>query len=440
MKNQPPQQFTKLASIHKMVRNIVIVIAIVIGLLVVGLALHKHKLSVAQNSSTPLVSTSKTDSGSLSAAPTPPPEMASLFNSYKKTIEDYSTSLDSQMPASKHPVTYGAELLVANSNRGTELLQPNAIKGVQLELDRFKELGIQGVTVAVSYPLLKSDYANSSQYLDFYKQVASEVKKRGMKLDVELGVIFANTGFSSLSVDYSKLSLNQYEADQHTMAQTILTNLSPDYLNMGGEAGTLAGLLKQPTLNTPAGFTDYINVILNGLNKGNTLVGAGGASWESTDFSESIAKNTNVDFIDLHIYPLSSTIITNITKDGQIAKQYNKKLVIDETWLYKATSGQAATNVAATADIFKQDVYSFWAPLDQEYIQMIAKVAQVEGADYISPFWTSYFFAYLDYDNNTKGLAYKDGQGVVSKAAVTNMTADKFSSTGLFYKNLIGGQ
>lgn len=49
--------------------------------------------------------------------------------------------------------TIGTELLSANGNIGSSLLAPEAIVGVDNELNAFQALGIRGVTVDVSFPL-----------------------------------------------------------------------------------------------------------------------------------------------------------------------------------------------------------------------------------------------------------------------------------------------
>lgn len=104
---------------------------------------------------------------------------------------------------------FGAELLPANANRGPDLLKPESIEGVKIYLDRLKELGIQGVTIAINYPLYLQGFNRYHEYVEFYKQVAEEVRTRGMKLDVEAGVIFSGTHFSNLTLNYSELTFEE---------------------------------------------------------------------------------------------------------------------------------------------------------------------------------------------------------------------------------------
>jgi hypothetical protein len=79
---------------------------------------------------------------------------------------------------------------------------------------------------------------------------------------------------------------------------------------------------------------------------------------------------------------------------------------------------------------------SFWAPLDQQFLVAVARSPQLAGFEYISPFWTTYFFSHVDYDTSTAQLSYSEQYARVSKAAAQNMLADQFSSTGEFYRKM----
>lgn len=110
----------------------------------------------------------------------------------------------------------------ANANRGPDLLKPESIEGVKIYLDRLKELGVQGVTIAVSYPLYLQGFDRYQEYVEFYKQVAEEVRSQGMKLDVEAGVIFSETVFSNLNFNYSELTFEEYKVEKKQTISNIM--------------------------------------------------------------------------------------------------------------------------------------------------------------------------------------------------------------------------
>jgi hypothetical protein len=188
-------------------------------------------------------------------------------------------------------------------------------------------------------------------------------------------------------------------------------------------------------LNDPAKYTEYINYLITGLDRGNTRIGSGIGTWGNLAYANSLV-NTSIDSIHIHVYPITGRFLQNILTISEIAKQHGKRVVLDEAWLYK-TDAPSANGVAASPDIFRRDLYSFWAPLDQQFFATIVKVAQLANIDYISPFWTQLFFAYADYNQNTAQMPYRQLVATVNLMASQNILADHFTSTGLFYKSLI---
>ncbi len=97
----------------------------------------------------------------LTTAPAPAQNASSVPREYK----DLYAMLDSKVSAfdarvnrgwdgRRSDVQFGAELLVANCNRGRQLLDPRAFEGAKLELARLQGLGVRAVTVCIGFPLL----------------------------------------------------------------------------------------------------------------------------------------------------------------------------------------------------------------------------------------------------------------------------------------------
>lgn len=361
-----------------------------------------------------------------------PAQYQKLYTFLSSTLASYDKQLAA--PAHGTPITFGGELLIANANRGTALLAPQAMQGVKLELDRFQQLGMQGVTIALSYPLYTPNFPNYAGYVSFYKQVAQEVRKHNMKLDIEAGPIFPGP---PLNVNYSGLTMQKYLPEKKQMVQTIINDLHPDYINIGSEPDNDATIVGLPELNSIQAYTNYINAVLDGLNRGTTKIGAGIGTWGNVDFVKSFAANTGIDFVDLHFYPIKDQYLQNAIAAAAIAHQYHKGIVMDEVWLSKMGPDDAIKDIAANYAIFSRDVYSFWRPLDQQFIQEMAKFAAQEGVEYLSPFWTNYFFAYLDYNQSNANSSYDHLTSQVNTVAAQNIISGTFSPMGIFYKNLI---
>ncbi len=372
-------------------------------------------------------------------SPQVPAEYAQLYSTLQDTLNNYSNFLSTTETLTAYPVTFGAELLPANSNRGTALLAPTAMQGVSLYLNRLQELGIQGVTIAIGYPLYTPNFPNYQDYVQFYKQVAHEIRQRGMKLDVESSVLFTGTEFSSISFSYANITFAQFEAQRKQMIGAIVQDLQPDYLDIGAEPDTEFRLSGFQQFNSPDQYIAYVNYVLAGLNRGDTKVGAGIGTWGNMQYVQNYAVNPNLDFIAMHVYPIvGQASLERIFSIANVAKQHGKRAILDEAWLYKVGTLQA-TSIAANADIFRLDAFSFWAPLDQQFLASIVKSAQLANVEYISPFWSTYFFAYVDYNTTTSQLSYHQLIQIANKQFVANILADQFSSTGKVYAQLAIG-
>jgi len=155
-----------------------------------------------------------------------PPDYVELYSVLETSLENYNAYLASLDSEITYPVVYGAELLPANSNRGESLLVPQTMSAVELFLDRFQQLGIQGVTVPVSYPLYTPDFPRYAEYVRFFKQVAQKVREHGMTLALESSIIFANTPFSTLRISYDDLTFEKFKSERRRMVQAIIQDLS----------------------------------------------------------------------------------------------------------------------------------------------------------------------------------------------------------------------
>ena len=112
-------------------------------------------------------------------------------------------------------------------------------------------------------------------------------------------------------------------------------------------------------------------------------------------------------------------------------------MVLDEAWLYKVDK-PSPNSVAASPEIFRRDVFSFWAPLDQKFLALIVKSAKVANIEYISPFWTQFFFGYVEYNSDTAKLSFRELSSMANRIASKNIIADHFTSTGQFYGQMAG--
>lgn len=375
----------------------------------------------------------------LAASPTRtsvPASYQKLYDFLKTLLDQAEARLD-QAGTEKYPMVFAAELITANSNRGTDLLRPETLPATILLLDRFQAMGIRGVKLSVQYPLLTPNFPNRDQYIEFYKQVMNELRKRNFVVTIQQSVLFAGTNYTTLPIRYTGLTFDRFKSENRQMTQTIIEQLHPDYLTVVGEPDTAANLTGLQALNDPAKSAEYAQAVLQDLNRGATKLGAGVGTWSPTAFIERYVSDTSIDVIALHVYPVDAHSLANAVAMARLAQAAGKRVILDESWLYKTAEAGGGSNVAASETIFKRDVYSFWQPLDQQFIRVMVKLCDVMRCDFYSVFWSPLLFGYLDYAPAFEQMSYPAVRQRANRQAFKHIQAGTLSATGVYYQTLI---
>lgn len=371
-----------------------------------------------------------------------PQKYQALYTELEQELDEFGQQLDSRWDKDKYQTTFGAELIVANGNRGTALLDEENYQYILLYLDRLEQLGVKGVKVTVGYPLLVSDFPHSNRYLDFYTKLSQEIsEKRGLGLLVQSTALFTESEFSTigdqLKAYYQDLVLEKYQQGKREQINKILTHLKPDYLTVETEPDTMAHNTGLKELNDPQVFRKTIKQQIEGVNRGNTLIGAGVGTWNDQSFAEEIVTIPNLDFFEMRIYPVVGEYLENALIFADLAKAHGKKIIMGESWLYKASEQEVKQGGAIVLKAFTRDTFSFWQPLDQKFLEILVKLAHFKQIEFVSPFWTKYFFGYSGYTiiNSFKppGMLLKQSDQV----AIQNLLAGEYTQTGLTYQKLI---
>lgn len=373
------------------------------------------------------------------AAVAVPPDYARTYQELQSRLDRFDALLAGRLREGAAVVIYGAELITANAHRGEELLTEAGSQGNLMFLDRLQSLGVKGVTVKVAYPLLQPEFPRSAEYLAFYKKVAVEVRRRGLKLHVKTGPLFKEREFTSVRVDYSGLTPERYFAERGREARLLVAELQPDYLTIANEPSTESGIVGFSI--SPQRYVQFINAVIQDVGRSSTLIGAGSGTWDDIAYVRSFAQNTTLDYIDLHIYPLASTgrdYLASAVEMIDLARRYNKKVIIGEFWLYKASAAEV-TGTPAAVEVFARDPFSFWSPLDQRMLEVVARLARWKQVEYVSPFWSKYFYGYLEYNDSTRILSALQLTRLANVEATKNIAAGTLSPTGLKYRQIIRG-
>lgn len=395
-----------------------------------------------------------------------PAAQSSVPAQYQRSYDALATALDRfderlkrEWSGARFPVVHGANLFTANCHRGEDLLAANAVAGNGLVLDQFQRLGIQGVTIALSYPLAMPDFPSTeanraAEYWAVYERIANEVRARGMKLNIESGVMFGVGGFTSLPVAdyYLRLrgqadSVQRYTDGRVLVLTEIAKRLKPDYLSFGSEPDVAASLVGLPALADAAFNERFARTVVQAVKAASpgTAIGTGVGTWLpiGDDLIARYGRIEALDYIDLHVYPVQSGLLDRAIELARQARAAGKKIVLSEAWLFKDDQPlEGGGNV--WADVLSRNVYSFWAPLDQRFHAALVKWAHAEKVDYIAPFSAISYFAYLPTDDQTLGLDIAGRNGRHAQLALevilrnaADMNGAQFSSTGQAYQTLI---
>ncbi len=370
-----------------------------------------------------------------------PSKYQSEYTALEGILKSFNSSLG-PYPASKKSFTFATELLPANGNRGPALFQPGNLASVATNLNALQAMGVQGVTIAIGYPLLDPTFPNSAQYASYFQQVVAMVHARGMKVLVESQILFANTPYSPLTYNWASLPYSQFVTNHIAQDQLIINQIHPNYLELGVEADTEAYLSGYSQLNTPGGWSSYIEQLLSSLKKGNTQLVAGAATWIGTPFLTGFANDPRLDFISTHVYPIYGNNLQTLLQMGKIAQQNNKRLVVDEAWQEKVlqpVTGRGAGTGIGSPLVTQQDVFAFWSPMDSAFLSLMAKFSEVYPVEFLSPFSEDYFFAYLNWTPYLDSQGYFQLKTQLDPIVAQNMRSNTLTPTGDVYSKLAQG-
>ena len=379
--------------------------------------------------------------GAALSAPAAPPQYADLYAMLDAKLRTIDVLVNSRWSGAESDVIFSAELLPANANIGEPLFREQTWPAVLLNLDRLQQLGVRGVKVAVKYPVLMPSFPRSQDYLNFYRRVGEELRRRNLKFLVQMTDGFREPAFSALPVEpyYAGLTWERYRREKRQMAETIIREIRPDYLTVQNEPGTQAHNTGLPM--TVQNVTDLLEYVTRGLDKRGVRVGAGAGTWEDLAYAQSLARIVALDYLDLHIYPVNRDYVSERAfRFVEIAQRAGKRVVLGEAWLYKVRDQDLrAGNVAAAPGAFARDVFSFWEPLDARFVTAMVKFSHGGKIDFTSFFWSRYFFGYVDYSEQTGRLPPAELFRLANAAAGRNMAADppRLTQTGETFQRLI---
>jgi RNA polymerase sigma factor (sigma-70 family) len=338
----------------------------------------------------------------LAFSQTPP---AAIPDQYRPLYQELDATL--HQASQLYPFKKGAArpLVAPNLLQASSMYAPAASgsprwKDLLDTLDAFKAMGSDAVFVQILAPdLVLGDTAAS---VDFYQRLADEIRARKMKLYVEH---FVNTPFVANHPrdKHAPPAVQDFLKIMEQEAALIYREIKPDYLTLVNEpVWFLRGVLHLSfSSDELAGWIGELTAHLKSSGASpNTLLGAGAELWEPETYVLKFAKQANLDYVDIHMYALKVKGEGSIAKLASLVHQVrearpNMKIMIGEAWLMK--DGGGAPNVNGYQDALARNDFSFWSPLDEQFLNLLMGFGQKENISAVVPFFSQYFFGYFTF-------------------------------------------
>jgi hypothetical protein len=355
-------------------------------------------------------------------------------------------------------------LIIANSNAANPgYLTSSYLNLVESYIKSLKNLGCKSIQIDLQFPLFDDNFFSyaknnkllpvngpgASDYLNFYKNVAKIIRNQGLVFTIESQVVFTQKTFSQLPVkgyyqyfnDQGELGLELYKIYRLDMLKVIVTELSPDYLTICDEPDTEVWLTGINLLKNKDNYAGMVSYFIHGLQPlaQKTKLGCGFGIWDAnSDYWINKWSTLPIQFMNIHLYGLDNfsqnyegNMIPKLIK--AIDKIQAKKLsvVIGECWLYKVMKNDTKD----IERIYGRDLFDTFIPLDISYLKLVVKIAQWKKLAYESPFWSSFFFSYLTFDE-AKNLSSADRMKLNNSKMKENMQKGIVSPTGKAYQEM----
>jgi hypothetical protein len=311
-------------------------------------------------------------------------------------------------------------------------------------LDAFKAMRVGGVSVMIAAPFLT--VGDPDSLIGIYQRLAREIHSRDMKLYVEHFVSPPFGPYALKGLHNDPQGKKEFLEMMEKEVYLIYREIKPDYLSLVTEPETL---LRWTHLSFPADeWAAWIREVTTHLKSTkaspNTLLGAGAGTWESDDFVLKFAQQTNLDYVDIHLYALRLNAEDQIAKLATLLRKVREarpdmKITIGEAWLYK--HGAEEPKGMLNREAFYRDNFSFWAPLDEQFLKFLLGLAQKERIAVVVPYFSQYFFTYYTFGNaeSSQLPAWPDSVPVSWNKALESIRNHQLSSTGKAMRAILNG-
>jgi hypothetical protein len=240
-----------------------------------------------------------------------------------------------------------------------------------------------------------------------------------------------------------RAGLARYKQYKLDMLKTIAIELRPDFLTVGDEPETEMWLTKIRLLANPDNYFQMTMELTSGVKlvrPAGLKIGAGFLpGTDNWRYWAEHLSGLDIDFINIHIYPIDiypddrrDNVYQRALEAADMAAAAGKTMVMGETWLYK----QAADDTNDPVVLYGRDFFDFWEPLDTKFLSLMLKVTHFKKFEFMSPFWSTFFFSYLSYEE-ARTLTTDERLQLNNQRVGINLRAGVLSDVGQAYSQMI---
>lgn len=225
------------------------------------------------------------------------------------------------------------------------------------------------------------------------------------------------------------------------MLKTIVKELTPDYLTICDEPDTEVWLTGIKRLKNRENYANMVSNFIEGLLPiaTNTKLGCGFGIWdENSDYWINQWCSLPIYFLNIHLYGIDTfsnnygdNMIPKLIKAIDMIHGKNKKVVMGECWLYKVMKNDTKD----FEKVYGRDFFDSFINLDISFLKLVSKIAHWKNMEYVSPFWSGFFFSYLSFDE-AKNLSTADRMKLNNTKIKENIKNGNFSTTGKAYQQM----
>ncbi len=328
---------------------------------------------------------------------------------------------------------FGVELPAASVHRVQRLPDDDQLTSAALTLDRLQTLGVRIICLNVLYPVLTQDFPQTPLYRNFYRSIGGEIRRRGFLLVVTMGVMPREPELSPLPAGAAGLDRTRFNSGLREMAETILTDLQPDYLTILSEPDTVAQNAGLPF--SPKEFAATIQHVVQGLDAGTVKLGAGTGTWAASEYLKALGAISELHYLDLHIHPVRYGFTSDrVTQAAEVARSRGKKISIGAAWLQKESRREFGQ--LSRPESLAREVFSFWHPLDRRFVEMVVGIAHSLKAEFCVFSRTEYLFAAIEYSEESGRLPPTQLLQMIDAQAAARSAAGRLTPAGERFKDL----